>query len=134
MGRLEMHQKYSGGTAVSSRDFFFSLVVPDSAVTATLIFRYANCKGFDLELASVIEAAPWAAEATGPSQTLPPPHHPSWPRLLKASYITALSASCGAPCRCPVARYQATSSNAAVWPSWAASRKWWNAAVCGPKK
>lgn len=52
---------------------FFNPVVPDSAVTATLIFRYANCEGSDLELAVVIEPAPQAAEATGPSQTLPAP-------------------------------------------------------------
>lgn len=65
-----MHQKYSGGTAVSSGVcfcFFFNPVVPDSAVTATLIFRYANCEGSDLELAVVIEPAPQAPEATGPS-------------------------------------------------------------------
>lgn len=46
---------------------FFHPVVPDSAVTATLIFRYANCEGSDLELAVVIEPAPQAPEATGPS-------------------------------------------------------------------
>lgn len=60
MERLQMHPKYNGGTAGSSRDSycFFPLVVPDSAVTATLIFRYANFEGSDLELATVIEAAP----------------------------------------------------------------------------
>lgn len=74
MERLEMHQKYTGGKAVSSSEFlfnFFLLLFQTAAVTATLIFRYANCEGSDLELASVIEAAPLAAEATGPSQTLP---------------------------------------------------------------
>lgn len=91
-------------------------------MTATLIFRYANCEGSDLELAAVMDAAPEAAGATGPWQTLPLVC-PSWPRLLKATYVTALSASCGAPCRDPVARYQATSTDAAVWPSWAAARK-----------
>lgn len=72
MERLEMHQKYSCEQKRFFLSFFFPLVVPDSAVTATLIFRYANCEGSDLELATVIEAAPWAAEATGPLQTLPP--------------------------------------------------------------
>lgn len=79
MERLEMQQKYSSGTAVSSRDFlfyFFSLAARDSVVTATLIFRYANCEGFDLELANVIEAVPLAAAATGPSQTLALPIPP----------------------------------------------------------
>lgn len=79
MERLEMHQKYTGGKAVSSSKFlfnFFLLFFQTVAVTATFIFRYANCEGPDLELASIIEAAPLAAVATGPSQTLP---HPSPP-------------------------------------------------------
>lgn len=92
-----------------------------------LLFLDMQMLGSDLELATVIEIrCHWAA---GYSATA---HNKAFfTKLMKASYITALSTSWDTPSRLPVERYQATSTDAATWPSRDAFRKCWNAAVCG---
>lgn len=55
-------------------------------------------------------------------------------KLMKTSYITAISASWDTPSSLPVERYQATSTDAAAWPNLDAFRNCWNAAVCGSRR
>lgn len=92
-----------------------------------LLFLDMQILGSDLELATVIEIrCHWAA---GYSATA---HNKAFfTRLMKSSYITALSTSWDTPSRLPVERYQAASTDAATWPSRDAFRNCWKAAVCG---
>lgn len=66
----------------------------------------------DLELAPVIEIRwHWAAGYSATAH-----NNAFFTKLMKASYVTALSTSWDTPSRLPVERYHAASTDAATWP------------------